>query len=153
MTNGEKYADIILEFAISHNQMAVYNGSKKPAACEDVGCSNCLFMYCGGCGGSYLAAQEWAESEYIEQPKISKKDRAFLDYIRDVYNFVVRNKEGKLFLYGSKPRKTDDGVWVSISGAVYCLKCFDINLPMVKREDKEPWTVGDLKNLEVCDEY
>ena len=49
--------------------------------------------------------REWAESEYIEQAKISKRDMAFLDYLREEYKFVARNEDGKLFAYSSKPYK------------------------------------------------
>ena len=149
MTNGEKYADIILELAISHNQMAVYNDSKKPAACCDVGCNNCLFMYCGGCGDSYLAAQEWAESEYVEPIKISKSDRLFLDYIKK-YKYIAQDFDGRIYAYISKPTKLNNA-WV---GSTFkSLAGLNIDFPMVKWSDAEPWKIEDLKKLEVCDEY
>ena len=150
MKNREKYAEELLDIACTGKSIAIDKRTMQIRGCEGLLCEHCLLSDYDDCD---MKLAEWAESEYIEQPKISKKDRAFIDYIRDVYNFVVRNKEDKLLLDGSKPWKTDDGVWVSISGNIYGLGCFDVKLPMVKREDKEPWTVGDLKNLEVCDEY
>lgn len=149
MKNREKYAEELLDVVCAGKNIAINKQTMQIRSCEGLSCEHCLLD--GDDCDTNLA--EWAESEYIEPAKISKKDRAFLDYIRDVYNFVVRNKEDKLLLDGSKPWKTDDGVWVSISGNIYGFGCFDVKLPMVKREDKEPWTVGDLKNLEVCDEY
>lgn len=149
MKNREKYKEELLDIACAGNRIAIDKRTMQIRRCKGLSCVHCLLNECDDCGEKLA---EWAESEYVEPAKISKKDRAFLDYIRDVYNFVVRNKDGKLLLDGSKPWKTDDGVWVSISGNIY-LGCFDVKLPMVKREDKEPWTVEDLKKLEVVDEY
>lgn len=149
MKNREKYAEELLDVVCAGKNIAINKQTMQIRSCEGLLCEHCLLD--GDDCDTNLA--EWAESEYIEPAKISKKDRAFLDYIRDVYNFVVRNKEDKLLLDGSKPWKTDDGVWISISGNIYGLGCFDVKLPMVKREDKEPWTVDDLKNLEVVDSY
>ena len=152
MTNKEKYSDIILEFAISHNQMAVYNDSKKPAAGCDVGCSNCLFMYCGGCGGSYLAAREWAESEYVEKPCISKRDRAFLDYIGERAEWMTKDCNGEISVWTTKPKKSVNFcAWMD--GLYNCLSMSNIDFPMVKWSDEEPWKIEDLKKLEVVDEY
>jgi len=63
-----------------------------------------FLMYCGGCGDSYLAAREWAESEYIEPVKISKRDRAFLEYLGD-YEYIARDDDGMLCTYASIPTK------------------------------------------------
>lgn len=117
MKNIEKYAKEILGFACSVNdRMAVRKATGKPCECADksLRCEDCVRNNEGNCGDDAL--YKWAMAEYIEQPKISKKDRAFLDYIRDVYNFVVRDKEGKLFIYSSKPYKNDDGAWIAWGG-------------------------------------
>ena len=148
MKNREKYAEELLDVVCAGKNIAINKQTMQIRSCEGLSCEHCLLD--GDDCDTNLA--EWAESEYIEPAKISKKDRAFLDYIRDVYNFVVRDKEGKLFIYSSKPYKNDDGAWIAW-GKKYGLRCFDVKLPTVKREDEEPWTVGDLKNLEVCDEY
>lgn len=150
MKNRDKYAEELLNVACTGKKIAIDKRTMQIRSCAWFECVHCLLDEGDDCGAKL---SEWAESEYIEQPKISKKDRAFIDYIRDVYNFVVRNKADKLLLDGSKPWKTDDGVWVSISGNIYGLGCFDVKLPMVKREDKEPWTIEDLKKLEVVDSY
>lgn len=150
MTNKEKYAKELLNVACAGKRIAIDKRTMQIRSCAWFPCEHCLFNGYASCD-TKLA--EWAESEYIDPPKISKRDKAFLDYIRDAYNFVVRNRDGKLLLDGSKPWKTDDGVWICISGNTYGLSCFDLKLPMVKREDTEPWKIEDLKKLEVCDEY
>lgn len=149
MKNREKYAEELLDIACTGKNIAIDKRTMQIRGCEGFPCVFCLLSDYDDCD---MKLAEWAESEYIETVKISKRDREFLDYIRDVYNFVVRDKEGKLFIYSSKPYKNYDGAWIAW-GKKYGLRCFDVKLPMVKREDKEPWTVGDLKNLEVCDEY
>lgn len=149
MKNREKYAEEILNVACTGKNIAIDKRTMQIRGCEGFPCTFCLLRECDDCSKKLA---EWAESEYVEPVRISKMDKAFLDYIRDVYNFVARDEEGKLFLYSSKPYKNVDGVWTAW-GTKYGLRCFDVKLPMVKREDKEPWTVGDLKNLEVCDEY
>lgn len=153
MKNIEKYAKEILGFACSVNdRMAVRKATGKPCECADksLRCEECVRNSDGNCGDDAL--YKWAMAEYIEQPKISRKDRAFLDYIRDVFNYVVRDEEGKLFIYSSKPYKNVDGVWTAW-GTKYGLRCFDVKLPMVKREDEEPRRVDYLRELEVVDEY
>ena len=150
MKNREKYKEELLDIVCTGKNIAIDKRTMQIRGCAGFLCGDCLF---GGCDDCDTKLAEWAESEYVEPMRISKMDKAFLDYIRDVYNFVVRNKEGKLFLYASKPWKTDDGVWVGISRNTYGLRCFDVKLPMVKREDKEPWLIEDLKKLEVCENY
>ena len=149
MKNREKYAEELLDIACTGENIAIDKRTMHIRSCGGFLCRYCLFDDCDDCN-TKLA--EWAESEHIEPAKISKKDRAFLDYIRDVYNFVVRDKEGKLFIYSSKPYKNVDGVWTAW-GTKYGLRCFDVKLPMVKREDEEPRRVDDLRELEVVDEY
>lgn len=149
MTNREKFAKEILDIACSGEKLAMRKADKCLTECVNLNCDDCFFSGTWDC---CEAIRKWAESEYIEQLKISKKDRAFLDYIHDVYNFVVRDKGGKLFIYSSRPYKNYDGAWIGW-GEKYGLRCFDVKLPMVKREDKEPWKIDDLKKLEVCENY
>lgn len=149
MTNREKYAKELLNVACTGKKIAIDKRTMQIRSCAWFECVHCLLNEGDDCGAKL---SEWAESEYIEQPKISKKDRAFLDYIRDVYNFVVRDKEGKLFIYSSKPYKNYDGAWIGW-GKKYGLRCFDVELPMVKWSDSEPWSIEDLNKLEVVDSY
>ena len=92
---------------------------------------------------------ESAETEYIEQPKISKKDRAFLDYLKG-HKYIARDYGGRLYAYTSMPVKQSD-CW----GDAYCksLTRLDIDFPMIKWSDSEPWKIEDLKKLQVYDEY
>ena len=147
MKNKEKYAKEIMEIACSGNNIAVIKKSGRIATCVNTECNLCLFRD----GSCRKKLREWAESEYIEKPVISKKDRAFLDCLKKEYKFVSRDENGKLFAETQK-RKIES-YWGNC-GSFLCLTlCFDVDLPMVKWEDSEPWLIEDLKKLEVVEEY
>ena len=102
----------------------------------------CLFV------NDYYCEEErkkWAESEYIEKSVIviSKRDRAFLEYLGEEFKYIVRYKDGTLFAY-------KDGLtnWFGLNHR------FDVDFPMVKWEgNEEIWLIEDLKKLEVVEEY
>lgn len=97
--------------------------------------------------------EEWAESKCVEPPVISKSDRTFLDYIRDEDKYIARNENGELFTYKSKPCKIGYfSSWIDTICAGLYLKC-NIDFPMIKWDDDEPWLIEDLKKLEIVDEY
>ena len=151
MKNKEKYAKEIVEIACNGDMFALTELGKI-IPCSEISCINCMFnrdalMSCSE------KTKEWAESEYIEKPVISKKDRALLDYIKNNFVYIARDEDGILFVYGEKPIKKSyyyDSIG-GVTGSVGFV--FDIKLPIVKWEDPEPWLIEDLKKLEVCEEY
>lgn len=150
MKNKEKYAKEIVEIACNRGQIAIEKSTGKLRLCEGFPCRNCMFDGIWNCDG---AARKWAESEYIENPVISKRDRLFLDYIKKKFVYIARDENGGLFVYSEKPIKKScyyDSIG-GVTGSVGFI--FDIKLPMVKWEDPEPWLIEDLKKLEVCEEY
>lgn len=156
MKNREKYAEELLNVACTGNRIAIDKRTMQIRSCAGLSCEHCLFN-----GDSYdtklcdIKLAEWAESEYIEQPKISKKDRAFLDYLKG-HKYIARDYGGKLYAYTSMPVKQSD-CWGDTDcwGDIDCksLTRLDIDFPMIKWSDSEPWKVEDLKKLEVVDEY
>lgn len=101
MKNKEKYAKEIMEIACSGDSIAVIKESGRIVSCNVIKCGLCLFC-------DYdckKKTREWAESEYIEKPVISKKDRALLDYINNNFVYVARDENGRLFVYSEKPIK------------------------------------------------
>lgn len=154
MKNKEKFGKEIIEIACSGHAVSVSKVTGKPIACKNNNCKCCVrhndVSIC--CDEERL--KEWAESEYIEKPVISKRDRAFLDYIKEGYKFIARDENGKLFVYGSKPYKDKRcNCWRSDrrNSPILCLN-YNIVFPMVKWEDSEPWLIEDLKKLDVVDE-
>lgn len=147
MKNKERYAKEIMDIACSGNSIAVTKECGRIAPCCDTFCVECLF----GGGNCKEKVKEWAEQEYIEKPKISKRDRAFLDYIDKKFNYITRIYTGDIRLFVVEPRKCQmtwsSGYLNSI------LDSLNINLPMVRWEDDKPWLIEDLKKLEVVEEY
>lgn len=142
MKNKEKYAKEIVEPACNGEGIAVNKHSGMVFPCNNIPCSNCLF------DNDYYCEEErkkWAESEYIEKSVIviSKKDRAFLEYLKEEFKYIVRYKDGTLFAY-----KDQLSTW-------FRLDCrFDVCFPMIKWEgNEEIWSIKDLKKLEVVEEY
>lgn len=141
MTNKEKYSKEIVEIACDGNRIAIIRQTGEFRSCHETSCRECLFH--SDTERCKEKAREWAESEYIEKPVISKKDKDFLEYLKEEFKYIVRHKDGTLFAY-------KDGLtnWFS-------LNCrFDVDFPMVKWESNEEiWLIKDLKKLEVVDSY
>ena len=122
--------------------------SGKLVRCRNIKCCECLFDFVN-CEND---TREWAESEYIEKPVISKRDRTFLEYLDKQYEYLARDKTGQLYAHRAKPYR-DDSFWTNV-GRRFCLNDrINVDFPMVKWEDSEPWLIEDLKRLEVVDEY
>ena len=150
MKNKEKYAKEIVEIACNRNLIAIEKSTGKLRTCEGFPCSDCMFGEMWDCDE---AARKWAESEYIEKPVISKRDSVILDYFKSNLKYIARNEDGKLFAYEAQPRKGKT-YWKCTCGNCLLLnRQLNIDFPMVKWEDEEPWLIEDLKRLEVCEEY
>ena len=154
MKNKEKYAKEIVEIACSGDCIAVEISTCRPVPCNSIRCANCLFNE--GCISHTKdeCIKKWAESEYIEKPVVSKKDRAFLEYLGEAYKYIARDKNKSLFAWKCEPVKTfSEGEWTNMLRAFLGLNEYSIEFPMVKWEDDEPWLIDDLKKLEVVDSY
>lgn len=146
MKNREKYAEELLNVACAGKRIAIDKQTMQIRGCANLPCMYCLF---GGYDSCDTKLSEWAESEYIETVKISKRDRAFLDYIEG-YKYIARDGDGELYVYITKPKK---GLRNWADARFKSLRGLDIGFPMVKWSDAEPWKIDDLKKLEVVDEY
>lgn len=150
MKNKEKYAKEIIEVACCGYCFGMDKNTSEIISCDCIYCHNCVFDGDMNCNET---KRRWAESEYIEPVKISKRDRAFLDYIKNNFVYIARNENGKLFAYEAQPRK-EKTYWKCTCGNCLLLnRQLNIDFPMVKWEDTEPWLIEDLKRLKVCEEY
>lgn len=152
MKNQEKFTKEIVDIACKGEPFAIEKSTGLPVNCTTLICSECLFDGASSCRDGI---EEWAESEYVELLVISKKDRRFLDCIGNTYKYVVRDRDGKLFV--CKDVYTDGHMWFSIgcvAGSDYTyISGFDVQFPMVKNISSTVWSIEDLKKLEVVDEY
>lgn len=152
MKNKEKYAEQIIEIACDGNRIAIVRQTGKFRPCHKTPCRECLF-HSSDAERCKEKAREWAEAEYTENPVISKKDRAFLEYLREERKYIARDEDGKLCVYSSKPVK-EEKYWYLHSGRCSWLDfAFDVCFPMIKWSDSEPWLIEDLKKLEVVEDY
>lgn len=149
MKNKEKYASEIIEIACKYGAVNERTGELK--GCSEIICEHCLFRK-RGISRCKEKMKEWLESEYIEKPVISKKDRAFLEYLGKELKYIVRSKSNNLMAFQNSAEKREDG-WVIGSGALKSLQRFNIDFPMVKWSDDSPWLIENLKKLEVVDSY
>lgn len=155
MKNKEKFAKEIVELACNESDIAVSKATGNTIDCSIIECDSCALYECGTynddtCRG---ALRKWAESEYIEKPVISKKDRAFLEYLSVNIEYIARDMSGRLYIYVRKPYKQIDCWSSSACETEKALLMFNVDFPMVKWSDSEPWLIKDLKNLEVVEEY
>ena len=155
MKNKEKFAKEIVEIACDGGEIAISKETRKPVPCDGCRCIDCALSENYECSN---AVREWAESEYIEKPVISKMDRAFLDYLGEECKFIARDENGELFVYIGEPHKLIDCWEVDCCENVICeadkpLRMFNIDLPMIKWENCQPWLIEDLKKLEVVEKY
>lgn len=147
MKNKERFEKEIMDIACSGDSIAIIEKSGRIVPCDVNRCSLCLFR-------GYDCKEntrEWAESEYVEKPVISKKDRAFLEYIDKKFAYIARLSSENLCLFVVEPRK-NKAIWTS-GYLNTILDSFNIDFPMVKFEDDKPWLIRDLKKLEVVEEY
>ena len=148
MKNKEKYETEIMNIACNGDSIAILKKSGRIVSCNGTKCCLCLFR------GSDCKEKirDWAEYEYIEKQVISKRDRAFLEYLGKELKYIVRSKSDNLMAFQNSAEKREDG-WVIGSGALKSLKKLNIDFPMVKWSDGKPWLIEDLKKLEVVEEY
>lgn len=132
MKNKEKFEKKIIEIVCEKGAVNKQTGELK--RCGEVQCKYCLFS----AGSCEEEMREWLESEYIEKPVISKRDRGFLEYLGKELKYIVRSKSDNLIAFQNSAGKREDG-WVIDSGAIKSLQKLNIDFPMVKWEDDKPW--------------
>ena len=156
MKNREKFTKEILDIACSGSVIAVTKDNKV-VCCRDTPCESCMFDSCGKHIGysqsCFDRLREWAESEYVEKPTITSKDKMFLDLILSKWKYIARDKDKNLYVFDSLPSKGDNGWRIeNILMCDYCnifKKLFGDMFDFIKWEDEEPWSIEDLKKLEV----
>lgn len=159
MKNREKFAKEILDIACKGESVAVTRDNKV-VCCNDIDCESCIFDSCdkhiGRSQACYDRVREWAESEYVEEPTITSKEKNFLDALLSDCKYIARDFNNDLYIYYNKPRRsymneswiTDDSNYFYVSRNMYG-NMFDF----IKWEDEKPWLIEDLRKLEVKGGY
>ena len=138
MKNRKKFAKEIIDVACKGGTIAVTKDNKV-VDCDDIPCESCIFDDCDkyikhighlqSCGDKL---HEWAESEYVETPVITSKEKKFLDLLLPNYKYIARDKNGFLLAYTEKPIKILE-TWGIANCAL--INMFDIKFDFIKRED------------------
>lgn len=157
MKNREKFTKEILDVACSKGNIIAVTKNNEVTNCDDINCEQCLF-YKTDDYGSYCDEEDlmkWAESEYVEKPTITSKEKKFLDTLVPDCKYIARDGNNRLYIYGKKPIREDKSEsWVPDNSNYYCATrdIFGNMFDFIKWEDKEPWSIEDLKKLDVKDE-
>ena len=148
MTNREKYTTEILDIACNGDSIAMTMDDEL-VGCREINCDECKFCWSSESGNCKENSRKWANSGYIEKITISESDRRFLDYLSDACKWIVRDKDGSLYAYRSKPTKETVGYWKCETPSTYLSSGLKIDFDMIKWSDDMPWSIEDLKMLEV----
>ena len=155
MKNREKFYKEILDIACNCRIMAVTKDNEV-VCCDNINCESCMFdslvEHIGRSQACSDRLREWSESEYVEKPTITSKEKAFLDTLVPDCKYIARDGNNRLYIYGKKPIREDKSEsWVSDNSNYYCATrdIFGNMFDFIKWGDVEPWRIEDLKKLEV----
>lgn len=84
---------------------------------------------------------------------LSRKEKSYLDILLDNFKYIARDEDGTLVAFTTCPVKDNDSWYNYKNKGVYCIvttKIFkNVTFDFIKWEDKKPWSIEDLKKLEV----
>ena len=149
MKNKEKFAKEIIDVACKGDIIAVTKDNKV-VGCDDIYCDQCLFDIDNLCHRGDNILYRWAESEYVEKPTITSREKKFLDMLLPECKYIARDRSNEIYVYNEKPTRTDCD-WYSNDGTLDYISTnlFGNMFDFIRWEDKEPWCIEDLKKLEV----
>lgn len=149
MLNAEKYKNEILENSNAVFDFSMSKDKHTIKKCLGV-CDDCFFHEAGDhCSNIKV---KWLLSEYKESVKLTELEHGILEYLieKRQYRFVVRERNGIIYAYKSKPKKEADS-WGSLS-LNNELGLFNNLFQFVKWEDSKPTSIEDvLNNCEVVE--
>ena len=156
MKNREKFYKEILDIACNGRIMAVKKDNEV-VCCDNINCESCMFDssidHIGRSQACSDRLREWSESEYVEKPTITSREKNFLDLLLPKWKYIARDSNNELYIYNEKPERRDYD-WYSNDGILCRIstRFFGNMFDFIKCEDEEPWSIEDLKKLEVRDE-
>lgn len=154
MKNREKFSKEILDIACKGNHFGVTKAGKI-IFCDRFKCDMCKFNDSTGEKSCRTKRYEWAESEYVEKSTITSREKNFLDSLIFNCKYIARDLSNDLYIYYNEPRRnsmndswtTDDSKYFYVS-----IDMYGNMFNFIKWEDEKPWSIEDLKKLEVRDE-
>lgn len=145
MKNWEKYTEEIMKVLRETGSASFGVCDEKPVPCDKISC-------CAGCKFKshkcLMMRKEWLNEEYVEQPKLTQRERQLCEFIET--GWITRDKNGYLYASHSKPEK-GASTW-SVSSCTWINpKVYRVEFPFIKWSDQEPWSVVDLLKLGVIE--
>lgn len=150
MKNREKFAKEILDIACKGNHFGVTKAGEI-ISCPETDCEKCLFNDDIDCD---ISLEQWSESEYVEKNTITSREKKFLDVLLPKWKYIARDSNNSLFIYPIKPIRFGTCWMVKNDYNVYKIAkdVYGNMFNFIRWEDEEPWSIEDLKKLEVKDE-
>lgn len=148
MTNREFYKEQILDVVCDKcSKFAFDERINKVVPCDECDCDFCKFNNNYDC---FFKRREWANSEYIEKPKLTENEKKFLDIIDPEFKYIARDLDGELYIFKRKPKKLKE-LWGYLDNCRRIEEKFfrELSFSFIKWEDREPWLIDDLKKLEI----
>lgn len=152
MLNAERFKE---EINKHNNEFGITDSI---ADCKTLECRNCRFSRLNNSDDEIILCStrkvKWLLSEYKEPIKLSKLEYDILKYLSDntKHMYIVRNKDGKLYIFDLEPVKNKVNDWWSgryMHGMVMFNKLFQF----VQWEDSTPTPIKDvLENCEVIND-
>ncbi len=150
MKNKENFAKEILDIACKGYPFSVTK-SGEITFCDCFKCDMCKFYVPADYKSCRIRRYEWSESEYVEKPTISSREKKFLDVLLPEWKYIARDSNNSLCIYPIKPIRFGK-CWMVKNDYNYYYVSRDMYGSMfdfIKWEDEEPWSIEDLKKLEV----
>ena len=150
MKNRQKFAKEILDIACKGNHFGVTKAGEI-ISCPETDCAKCLFNDDIDCD---ISLDQWSESEYVEKNTITSREKKFLDVLLPKWKYIARDSNNSLFIYPIKPIRFGTCWMVKNDYNVYKIAkdVYGNMFNFIRLEDEEPWSIEDLKKLEVRDE-
>ena len=108
------------------------------------------YQHCSGgdCGECWRELFKYLAQEHIEQPKLTKRERAFCEAVQT--GWIARDVIGGIYWYENKPKK-GNSEWISRDIKYTNISVFKL-FNFINWEDEKPWAVTDLLKLEVMED-
>lgn len=151
MKNREEFAEEILDIVCKGDSFSVTK-SGEITFCDRFKCDMCKFNDSTGEKSCRTKRYEWSESEYTEKPTITSREKKLLDLLLPECKYIARQKNNTLYIYYCKPtRNFKNEIWRSDDDYDFLPKKMygDDIFSFIKDDDEEPWSIEDLKKLEV----
>ena len=134
MKNKEKYFDEIIE-SFTSDERTMCDFKKNHV----LGRKSCMGINCIKC---CQRTKEWLEAEYQEPIALTEDEKVILKNLPKMYEWIAKDKSGRLFLYLIKPLKI--GVCWESESAELDFSMFGDLFQFIKWEDENPYNIDEL---------